>query len=143
MDILVEKSKANLEIARRLINKENNICVSRLYYSVYQKSLVLLNKLYTQAKHNGSFSNRFLKKVGYILSTSSQFGPHDKKIQALKLFIGKLLGGGLGNVYESKVSILQKIRETGDYINRHVEKDEIEKAFKIHQEIETIFKKIC
>jgi uncharacterized protein (UPF0332 family) len=143
MKILKEKSKANFELAKNLKNKENNICVARLYYSAFQESCALLNSCFEEERKRNLASNPFLKKVGFILSSSNKHdGSHDKKIKALKLFIGKKIGHELSSKYESKMASLQEIRETADYKNRHVENEEVQNAFLAYDEIKTIFSKL-
>lgn len=140
MEILLKKAKVNLDLAKRLKGKDDNSSVSRLYYSVYQETVVLLNRL-SRAKDKDFMSNTALKKVNKMLSNRRE-GSHDRKIKALKIFIGKLLGFESGNTYEKNVGFLQNVREVGDYKNRNVKKDEVKDAFSAHTEIETIFNKI-
>lgn len=142
MKILDDKSKANLEAANYYFEKENNISASRLYYSAFQESCVLLHKYHqahTKQKQKDPESEAILKKIELALSKG---GSHDKKIKALKIFIAKELGHPSDQAYESNIASLQGIREVADYRNRNVEKDEINSAFKSHEEIKKIFSKL-
>lgn len=142
MEILVEKSKSNLDLAKRLQNKENNISAARLYYSVYQRICVLLNK-HTLATHRqfqeegDEVSTDLLKKMKSALSKN--FGSHEKVIKALKVFIDKKVDSSSGTEYAKNIAKLQNLREVGDYRNRHVTEDEIQTAFQLQGEIEKVF----
>src|ERR1035437_222547 len=140
MEILAKKSRSNFSIAIKVKNIENNICASRLYYSAFQGSIVLLN---TYSTTQGVKVNpATLSKINTLIKSikTNSHCSHEDVISALGLLVLKKVGYHSFISYRNDIKLLKNYRVIADYRSVHITEEQIKDAFNLYNSVQTILK---